>query len=148
MRKRADRAALRKRLEQAGHRLTATRLAVWEALHSCEGHVTADDLVAHMHADGANIGRMTVYRTLDLLAELGLVRPAYQGTGAAHYILLQDGHHHHLVCGHCDRTIEFDDCGLGELGRTVSARYGFAIEGHLLEFYGTCADCQAGAQTG
>ena len=85
----------------------------------------------------------TVYRTLDLLGELGLLRPVYQGTGAAHYVLLLDGHHHHLVCSRCRRVIEFDECALAELAETVGRRYGFAVEGHLLEFYGRCSQCAA-----
>ena len=129
-------------LQARGYRLTAARRAILAALVAAGGHMTADELAAVVHQIAPGVGRMTVYRTLDLLAELGLLRPVYQGTGAAHYVLLLDGHHHHLVCSRCRRVIEFDECALAELAETVGRRYGFAVEGHLLEFYGRCAECK------
>ena len=137
---------LERALQARGYRLTAARRAILAALTAAGGHVTADELaaaVARAARDGGapRVGRMTVYRTLDLLGELGLLRPVYQGTGAAHYVLLLDGHHHHLVCSRCRRVIEFDECALAELAETVGRRYGFAVEGHLLEFYGRCSNC-------
>jgi Fur family ferric uptake transcriptional regulator len=85
---------------------------------------------------------MTVYRTLDLLCELGLLRPIYQGTGAAHYILMSGGSHHHLVCIRCHQAIEFDDCLAGELAHELGQRLEFQVSGHLLELYGLCLSCQ------
>ena len=134
--------ALERALRARGYRLTAARRAILAALASAGEHPTADALAAAVHQAAPGVGRMTVYRTLDLLCELGLLRPVYQGTGAAHYVLLLDGHHHHLVCSRCQRVIEFDDCALGELAETVARRYGFVVEGHLLEFYGRCAECR------
>ena len=132
---------LEQALQERGYRLTAARRAILAALADAGGHVTADELAAAVHRVAPRVGRMTVYRTLDLLGELGLLRPVYQGTGAAHYVLLLDGHHHHLVCSRCRRVIEFDECALAELAETVGRRYGFAVEGHLLEFYGRCSEC-------
>ena len=133
---------LEQALQERGYRLTAARRAILAALADAGGHVTADELAAAVHRVAPRVGRMTVYRTLDLLGELGLLRPVYQGTGAAHYVLLLDGHHHHLVCSRCRRVIEFDECALAELAETVGRRYGFAVEGHLLEFYGHCSECK------
>lgn len=128
-------------LRQNGHRLTRARRAILEALVESGGHVSADELVNLVHEVAPGVGRMTVYRTLDLLQELSLIRPVYQGTGAAHYVLMEDGHHHHLVCTNCQRVFEFDDCVAQEIGRALSNRFNFEIEGHLLEFYGRCPDC-------
>jgi Fur family ferric uptake transcriptional regulator len=135
-------AALRRALSERGHRLTPAREAILRALADSGGHVTADALAALVRHDAPRVGRMTVYRTLDLLCALALMRPVYQGTGAAHFILLDKGHHHHLVCSRCERIIEFDDCVVDELTQAIGRRFGFAIEGHLLEFYGRCADCR------
>jgi len=134
---------LERALQERGYRLTAARRAILAGLATAGGHLTADELAAVVHQIAPRVGRMTVYRTLDLLGELGLLRPVYQGTGAAHYVLLLDGHHHHLVCARCGRVIEFDECALAELAETVGRRYGFAVEGHLLEFYGRCSQCVA-----
>lgn len=132
------------KLSQYGHRPTAARLEVVEALLNFHGHMTADDLYEHMQSAGSSVGRMTVFRTLDLLAEIGVVRPTYQGSGAAHFVLLEDGHHHHLVCMRCAQTVEFAECSFAEdLSQQLAEKHGFKIEGHLLEIYGVCKKCQA-----
>jgi Fur family ferric uptake transcriptional regulator len=129
-------------LQEKGYRLTPARQAILRAFVTCGGHISADDLVEVVHQQAPQVGRMTVYRTLELMSRLGLIRPVYQGTGAAHYILMRDGHHHHLVCAVCDTVIEFDDCVLAEIERVVGERFDFQVRGHLLEFYGRCQDCQ------
>ena len=129
-------------LKQKGYRLTSSRQKIVQALLSCGGHITADGLLEVVHEIDTTVGRMTVYRTLELLSELGLIRPVYQGTGAAHYILLDGGHHHHLVCSSCDAVIEFDECCLQEMGKLLAEQFKFAVEGHLVEFYGRCQNCQ------
>ena len=131
------------KLRGSGNRPTAARREVIAALLSAEGHVSADALYEQMRSGGSRIGRMTVFRTLDLLAEIGVIRPIYQGSGAAHFVLLEDGHHHHLVCITCSKTVEFDDCTLAdELSERLAKRHQFQIAGHLLELYGVCANCQ------
>ena len=129
-------------LQKNGNRLTAARRSIVAALVSSEGHISADELVGIVHVGAPSIGRMTVYRTLDLLTELGLIRPVYQGSAAARYVLLADGHHHHLICSRCQRVIEFDLCVLPEIESIVSSQSQFAVEGHLLEIYGRCHNCQ------
>ena len=129
-------------LKQKGYRLTRSRQKIVQALLGCGGHITADGLLEVVHETDTTVGRMTVYRTLELLSELGLIRPVYQGTGAAHYILLDGGHHHHLICSSCDAVIEFEECGLQEVGKLLAERFNFAVEGHLVEFYGRCQNCQ------
>lgn len=133
---------LKQALLQQGYRLTVARQAILETLVASGGHITADDLSDKVRAQAPGVGRMTVYRTLDLLCHLGLIRPVYQGTGAAHYVLMEEGHHHHMVCSDCGLVIEFDDCVIERLEELVSARFGFAVQGHLLELYGRCQDCQ------
>ncbi len=129
-------------LAARGIRLTAARRVILDTLAAAGGHVTADELTDLVRRRTPTIGRMTVYRTLELLCELGLLRPVYQGSGAAHYVLLHDGHHHHLICSACGRVIEFDECALGDLHARIAGRHGFRVEGHLLELYGVCAGCE------
>lgn len=129
-------------LAENGYRLTSSRDIILHTLVACGGHVTADELVARVHERTPSVGRMTVYRTLDLLCALGLIRPIYQGTGAAHYILLDSGSHHHLICNRCGLVIEFDHCAASEVGEALSAKFGFQIHSHLLEFHGLCVDCR------
>lgn len=129
-------------LQQAGYRLTAARQAIITALIQSGAHISANLLVELVRTQAPQVGRMTVYRTLDLLCALGILRPVYQGTGAAHYILLDNGHHHHLICSNCDRVVEFDECFLHELQAHVGNQFNFAVQGHLLELYGLCEACQ------
>lgn len=126
-----------------GHRLTMARRAIVVALLQSQGHITADDLVTLVHQQSPQVGRMTVYRTLDLLSEIGVIRPIYQGTGAAHFILMAEGSHHHLICNRCHEVIEFDDCFADELTQQLAKRFNFQISSHLLEMHGLCQNCVA-----
>lgn len=137
------RAQHRQRLRDAGHKLTQARLTVLGVIEDSGGHITSSEVLSAVEAIDGTIGRASVFRTLDLLTRLNIIRPTYIGTSSTpSYVLMADGHHHHIVCITCNRVIEFDDCGLQELRQTLEARYKMHLVGHLLEFYGECADCQ------
>ena len=124
-----------------GYRLTAARRVIIDTLVNCGGHITADNLAVQVREAAPQVGRMTVYRTLDMLCELGQIRPIFQGTGAAHYVLLTEGSHHHLICNRCHAVIEFDDCLAGVLAEQLGEKFNFRVQSHLLEVYGICQDC-------
>ncbi len=129
-------------LTSSGYRLTSARRAIINALVESHGHITADNLAALVREVSPQVGRMTVYRTLDLLCELGLIRPVFLGTGAGHYILLDGGSHHHLICNQCQRVIDFDRCGASKLAQTIGQQLNFQVQSHLLEIYGLCEKCR------
>lgn len=134
-------------LVQHGYRLTASRRAIIDALSGCKGHVTANDLVARVRQKAPEVGRMTVYRTLDLLVRLGLIRPVYQGMGAAHFVLLLDGgHYHHFICNRCHEVIEFSNCFDEAIIKQLSLQYQFQVQSHLLELHGLCEKCSPPAR--
>jgi Fur family ferric uptake transcriptional regulator len=126
---------------QNGYRRTASRLAIIDALVNCAGHITADNLADKVRQQAPHVGRMTVYRTLDMLSELGVVRPIFQGTGAAHYILMANGSHHHLICNRCHDVIEFEECSTAQLIEQLAKQFNFHISSHLLELHGLCEKC-------
>lgn len=128
-------------METAGHRVTRSRRTIVETLVNSGGHVTADELALRVRDANPRIGRMTVYRTLNLLVALGQIRPIYQGTGAAHFVIMTEGSHHHLICSNCHRTIEFDHCSADDVLRELALKYSFRVQSHLLEVHGLCADC-------
>ena len=131
-------------LEAEGYRLTPARQVIAETMVSSGGHCSADELVGLVRERTPGVGRMTVYRTLELFCRLGLVRPFYQGTGAAHYALMDSGHHHHLICSSCGQIIEVADCVLERIKvKRIGERFNFDVQGHLLEFYGTCEQCRS-----
>ena len=136
------------RLRDAGYKLTRARLTVLEALEQNDGHMTSTDVLDAVAQIDDTVGRASVFRTLDLLTQLAIIRPTYIGSSMTPtYVLMPDGHHHHIVCTHCNQVIHFDDCGLEALAKTLQARYNVKITGHLLEFYGFCEDCRTEEDT-
>lgn len=135
----AERAAEQMRL--AGYKLTPPRLAVLNILDDNDEHLTRAQILARVQQAQPTIGRATVYRTLDLLIRLGVVRPIYLGEQQVCFTRADRGHHH-LICSDCGQVVEFDECALGELQDTLARRLNFDIRGHLLEFYGLCQRCQ------
>ena len=134
------------RLRDAGYKLTTARLTVLEVLEQSDTHLTSTEVLDAVAALNPAIGRASVFRTLDLLTRLSIVRPSYIDSSMTPcYVMLPDGHHHHIVCVQCHRLYEFEDCGLSELSRQLEAKFNVQLTGHLLEFYGICQECQAQA---
>lgn len=132
------------RLREYGHKVTNARLAVLHVLEANQGHMTSAEVLAAVNDYDSSIGRASVFRTLDLFTQLAIIRPTYiDSSMTPNYVLMPDGHHHHIICTDCNRVIEFEDCGLGELARNLEKQYNVSLTGHLLEFYGVCAQCSA-----
>lgn len=130
------------RMRDAGYKLTHARLTVLNVLEESGGHVTSTQLLDRVSTLDPTIGRASVFRCLDLFTRLSFVRPTYIDSSITPtYVLLPDGHHHHIICSNCAKIIEFHDCGLEALSTELENRLGVQISGHLLEFYGECADC-------
>lgn len=129
------------RIRLAGYKLTPPRLAVLNVLDETDEHLSRAQILERVQTVQPGIGRATVYRTLDLLIRLGVVRPIYLGEQNLCFTRADRGHHH-LICSDCGQVVEFDECTVDELQRTLASRLNFDIRGHLLEFYGLCARCQ------
>lgn len=135
-------------LRAAGYKSTKPRRVVAAVLQAhANNHLSANEIYEQVQAVDSSIGRMSVYRTLDLFMRLGYIHPAPQSAADTRsgvvYVIMRDGHHHHIVCKQCNRVIEFEECSLGHLIQRLEASYGCKIEGHLLEFFGVCAVCIA-----
>ena len=130
------------RLKQAGHRLTQARLTILGILEAEHGHITSADILEKVEQINPAIGRASIFRTLDLFTQLGIVRPTYIDTSLTPtYVMMHGGHHHHVICTHCNCFIEFEDCGLETLTQNLEQSLNIKISGHLLEFYGVCQSC-------
>jgi len=129
-------------LRDAGYRLTQPRRAILQVLEENEAGLTAEDMHRRGKTLCPKLGLVTVYRTLELLGELGLVRRVHSEQRCHSYVSAGDGHHH-LICQVCHRVIEFPCAGLDELLQSVSVRTGYVITGHLLELTGLCPECSA-----
>ena len=136
-----------KLLRDDGYKFTNPRRIVARVIEEKKTHLTANEIWENVQAIDESIGRMTVYRTLDLFTRLGYIRPASQSATDARsgivYILMEDGHHHHIICQECNSIIEFDECDMEALVQVLEDKYACKINGHLLEFYGTCESCLA-----
>ncbi len=128
-------------LRAAGHRLTRARLAVIQVLDEQDAGLSPQELCARARAIYAPLGLVTVYRTLSLLDELGLVRRVHSEQDC-HAYAPTAGDRHHLLCSGCHRLVEFPCQGLAALVATVEERTGFVITAHLLELTGLCPACQ------
>ena len=130
------------RLREAGHKLTNARLTVLNVLENNDGHLTSAEVLEQVDKIDPSIGRASVFRTLDLLTSLSIIRPTYMNSSMTPtYVLMPDGHHHHIVCTNCNRIIEFENCGLGAIAAELEERLHVKLTGHLLEFYGLCDKC-------
>lgn len=130
------------RLRQADYRITNARRTVLEVLCQDDEHLTSADVLEQVEARDPSIGRASVFRTLDLLTELGIIRPTFLDPRTPNYIVMPaDGHHAHIVCPQCSRVIELGECEIEDLIQRIAANHGVEITGHLLELYGKCPDC-------
>lgn len=131
------------RLRDAGYKLTNARMVVLDVLEHHGGHLTSTQIIDAVAEQDSSIGRASVFRTLDLLTSMAIIRPTYiDSSSTPTYVLLPDGHHHHIVCTQCNRVIEFEDCQLDALTRKLEDLHNIKLTGHLLEFYGTCENCE------
>ncbi|HEY0443746.1 MAG TPA: transcriptional repressor [Candidatus Limnocylindrales bacterium] len=137
----SDSGSLVAALDAAGHRLTGPRRAILGLIAGRDGHFTAADLVADVRDHDLGIGRATVFRSLDVLLELGVVERIDLPSGDHAYVACEPTHHHHVVCSRCGRAADIEDAGLGAVVDDVERRTGYRIDRHRLELFGLCPVC-------
>jgi len=129
-------------LQSSGYRLTGPRRALVELIAASPRALDPLKLYDLGRRQYPGLGLVTVYRTLEKLEELGLVQRVHQPGGCQAYLRSAQGHEHLLICRHCGRAVYFSGDDLDSLAARVAERTGFKIEGHWLQLYGRCADCQ------
>ena len=140
------------RFRGCGYRMTVPRQTILDVLSRTSKHLSAEDVYMAVHKIYPNVGLTTVYRTLELLVQMGLVFKFDFGDGRARYELSEGPkgvrHHHHLVCTDCGRAIDYTDFIdeevelLNQTERELSKKYNFEITNHLIQFYGVCDSCR------
>ena len=132
------------KVESSKYKLTRQRreiIATVVRYH--DRHLSAEELYFLVNQDYPEIGLATVYRTLDMLVDLGIVAKHDLGDGRARYELSSpERHHHHLICSACGRIIELTEDSLHQLERKLESEHDFTISDHRLEFYGLCGRCR------
>ncbi len=125
----------------AAIRNTRQRSALSSLLRQVEGFHSAQDLHAMLRQRGERVGLTTVYRTLQGLAEAGEVDVMRPPGGEHLYRRCSEGHHHHLVCRGCGRTVEIEGPLAEDWAERIATRHGFVDVTHTIEIFGTCPDC-------
>ena len=132
-------------LKEKGYKLTPQRRAIVDIMINNEGnHLTAEEIYDLVKVDCPEIGLATVYRTIVLLEELGILSKIDLGDNCSRYELVheEESHqHHHLICTSCGKIIEVEDDLLEDLESKIEEKYEFHIKNHSLKFYGICNDC-------
>lgn len=144
----------------AGYSNTRARRAVVEALCRAGGQATAAELLALGRVYQPTLGLITVYRTLEILSALGLVRKLHLDEGCSTYALspaslwqaegepdrsagTAHAHSHHVICQRCHRATEFAGCDIDMVIAAVEAQTGYRVREHWLEMFGLCPQCLA-----
>lgn len=122
-------------------RNTKQKELIHDALKSSDEFISAQDLHRKLEDEDVKVGLATVYRQLNALAEAGEADTVRLEGQQLFRLCGDDGHHHHLVCTNCGKTVEIESPSETWL-RGISTKYGFTIERHTLEVFGLCSDCQ------
>lgn len=132
-------------LKTNGYRLTRPRQVIVEAIEQFERAFTAEELLVDVERRDPDVGRATVFRTLDVLSQVGALDRIHGPDGCHSYVLISDSgpHYHLLICSSCGSVIPFEACNVEDLYPRLSAQTNFAISGHMLEVFGLCDSCQA-----
>jgi len=129
------------RLHSLGYRLTPQRQLVLQAVEEL-GHATPDEILAEVQQHASAVNVSTIYRTLEVLEELGLVRHAHLSDRAPTYHSVTDHEHFHLVCRNCHRVLSVDPDVVAPLAARLREEQGFVIDVGHLAIFGECVECE------
>jgi Fur family ferric uptake transcriptional regulator len=142
---------MQERLRSVGYKMTKGRRAILDILINSEGHLSAEDIYFKAHSVHSKLGLASVYRTLDILVRMGLVNNFDFKDGRTRYELAESPggrrHHHHLICTSCGKIIDYGDFSDKEVNllrkteKHLSAKYGFRIANHSVNYFGLCGKC-------
>src|SRR5215213_9104431 len=129
-------------LEEKKLRITSQRRAIVDSVFETEEHFTAEQLLAWSRRRDKSVSRATVYRTLPLLTESGLVREMDFGKDYKFYDpnYAEHPHHNHIICQDCEKIVEFESAKIEKLENEISQRLGFSLKAHRLQITATCQE--------
>ncbi len=140
------------RMLNGGHKLTPQRWAILNIFLQNKGqHLSADEVYSQLKSVYPNNGIATVYRTIELLVELDVLKKLEFGDGRARFEMCdpdEPHHHHHLICQKCGEVTEFQDDLMESLEAAIRRKTGFVIQDHIVKFYGVCKQCRELTESG
>ena len=132
---------IRAELRSRGQRWTPQRRLILQVLEQTSGHVTGSELVERCREREPDVTPSTVYRTLDVLEQLGYVSHSHSARGREEYHVLPKAEHAHLECRNCGRTLELSRAEADEITQVVEHRHGFVADLGHMTIVGLCAVC-------
>lgn len=142
-----DQSQFRDLLKDKGLKLTTQRRAVLEVLLNRHGeHLTTEEIYDYVKQFCPEIGLATVYRTVQLMEDMKIIRKLNFDDGCSRYEIASntsDHYHHHLICENCGKVIEVEEDLLDNLEDKIQNKFGFMIKDHILKFFGICKECKS-----
>lgn len=131
------------RLRRKDRKITGPRQAILDVLRQNRHPLTTKEVLRQLGESDCDLA--TIYRSLHLLENIGMVKRFDFGDGAARYELVghdDHDHHHHLICMRCGKVVEIEECFPRKWEQEIAQRHGFSAVNHKLEFFGLCPRCQ------
>jgi len=126
-----------------GLKCTPQRLAVLSILEESPKHLSIQEIHRRVKKILPDTGLATIYRTLEILVDLGLVLRVHQGDECQNYVMAPLGHQHPLVCTDCGKVLDFAECPMEDVAQRITEQTGFSVEKHFVQLFGKCRQCQA-----
>ena len=128
-------------LKEKGLKLTPQRRLIVDIIHDAEEHITAEDIISKVQKKMPGVKKSTIYRTLDILEAAGCVYKSEAGDHSI-YHHAEEGHHHHLVCRKCGKTISCNENLFEPLEKNLKQKYGFQVNFKHMVINGLCETCK------
>jgi Fur family transcriptional regulator, ferric uptake regulator len=131
-------------LKEKGLKLTPQRRLIVDIIHDAHGHLSAEEIINYVQHRMPGVNKSTIYRTLEILESLGCV---YKSESGDHFIYhhAEEGHHHHLVCTKCGKSLECSETLFTEVRKSLVKNYGFSPDLRHLVINGLCDSCRNSA---
>jgi Fur family ferric uptake transcriptional regulator len=129
-------------LHDTEHRVTRQRRLLLEIIRAQGEHLDAEELYRLARRQYPRLSRSTVYRTMRLLCDLGMIDEVHLGEAHHHYEIKERVHHHHLICSGCGKVLEFETPRAEKLAADVAKAHGFELREIRIDLTGYCADCR------
>lgn len=139
---------LRDLFREAGRRLTSQRRLILDILKASDEHLDAESVHDQARRRSPGLSLATVYRTLTLLKDMGLVEEHRLGEGRGHYEAVQEGPHYHFTCRKCGKVIEFSAPLVAEIEQRLCEQEGVEVTRAHLHLTGYCSHCKNDGDTG
>jgi len=128
-------------LKKNGFKLTPQRRLILDIIHDAQGHLTAEEILNHVQAKVSGVNKSTIYRTLELLENLGcVVKSELKDRFVYHHA--EEGHHHHLVCRECGKLIDCEERLFFTIHKELQKQYGFQADFRHMVIKGICQECR------